>query len=115
MKKMLQMKVGHQRVSMPLNEIIYMEKEKRKIMVHSLNGNISFYGKFEDILVFLDDRFVYPHKSYVFNMDRILRLGVSEILLEGGVKIIMGRKCFARCVKTFDGYVAKKVANARLL
>ena len=115
MKKKLQLKVGRQRISVPLNEIIFFEKEKRKIIVHSLSDNISFYGKFEDVLLFLDERFNYPHKSYIFNMDYILRLGLSEIVLEGGTKIIMGRKCFARCTKTFDGYVAKRVAKGRLL
>ena len=94
----LKIKVRGQLYFIPLNDIIYLEKNLRKIIVHTRKGDISFYGKFCDIMPFLDGRFVCCHKSFVLNMAEICLLSRDEILMSNGGCIKFGKHCYDRLV-----------------
>ncbi len=94
----LKIKVRGQLYFIPLNDIIYLEKDLRKIIVHTRKGDISFYGRFCDIMPFLDSRFVCCHKSFVLNMAEIHLLSRAEILMSNGGCIKFGKRCYDRLV-----------------
>ena len=66
-------KKGAQKLS--FNEILFFEKEKRKIHVHTTKDVITFYGKFDDIEPQLDDRFIRCHNSYIVNISKVKKMG----------------------------------------
>ncbi len=66
-------KKGAQKLS--FNEILFFEKEKRKIHVHTTKDVITFYGKFDDMEPQLDDRFIRCHNSYIVNISKVKKMG----------------------------------------
>ncbi len=93
---------------LPLDDIMYMEKDLRKIRVYAGDGTIEFYGKFTDIIPFLDARFMFCHRSYVINMDKIVVMSYNRIFLENNDNIYLGRNTYAKARKIFKEYLAKK-------
>ena len=94
----LKIKVKGQLYFIPLNDIIYLEKDLRKIIVHTRKGDLSFYGRFCDIMPFLDRRFVCCHKSFILNLAEIHILSREEILMSNGGYLKFGKRCYERLV-----------------
>lgn len=70
-----------------LNTIYYFEKDKRKIVAVTSNGKYSFFGKFEDIMDGLNDRFIRCHNSYVINLNSAENMGLHHFDMLNGAKI----------------------------
>lgn len=94
--------------ALPLDEIIYMEKELRKIRVWGMDASIEFYGRFPDVLTYLDHRFMYCHRSYIINMDKIVWMASNTIFVENNDGIYMGKGTYGRAKKLFSKYIIEK-------
>lgn len=94
-----------------LDDIIYMEKKLRKIKLYTKGTEIEFYGKFADILEFLDKRFLYCHRSYIINMDKIVVMSYNNIYFENNDSIYMGRETYGKARKIFDQYLKDRRAQ----
>jgi len=70
-----------------LNTIFYFEKDRRKIVAITSDGKYSFFGKFEDIMDKLNDRFVRCHNSYVVNLNSAKNMAINHFDMVNGVKI----------------------------
>jgi len=92
----------------PADDIIYMEKKLRKINIHTKKHEVEFYGRFSDIIPLLDDRFMYCHRSYLINMDKIIWMQSNEIYVDNDEKIFFGRDSFVRAKKIFGKYHGRK-------
>ena len=97
-----------------LNDILYMEKNLRKIKVY-IDGEfypeqscIEFYGKFPDVMSHLDRRFMHCHRSYVINMDKIVVMSHNTIFMEKNLKVYMGRNTYSKAKEILGRYLAKK-------
>lgn len=106
--------------SLPTDDIVYMEKNLRKICLHvrkpEYKGEyeIEFYGKFADVMLQLDDRFMYCHRSYVINMDEIVWMSGNEIFILPDIAIPMGRDTYGKARKTYINYLDMKYPEKRL-
>ena len=104
------LKVRQTTYTVRFETILYMEKRGRQITVHLTEGeDICFYGKYYEVMPFLDSRFVHPHESYVINMQWIYRLGQNEAVMFGGDRIKLGNKCFGRLRKAYKGYIQENI------
>jgi len=77
-------KVGHNNYKIPSKDIVYLENEKRKVIIHLANGNKEeFYGSLNEVyheqLQNLD--FLFIHNSYIVNFDYIKAVKYKEIIL----------------------------------
>ena len=112
MLKSIYIKVRQTTHAVRLETILYMEKRGRQITVHVIEGeDICFYGKYDEVMPFLDSRFVHPHQSYVINMQWICRLGQHEALMFGGDRIELGTKCFLRLRKAYNEYITENIRS----
>ena len=111
MKKVLNVKSGRHRYAIPFSEIVYMEKDRRKVIVHTTGEEKSFYGKYDDILPLLDGRFINPHRSFILNMDYISGMDKYTVRMHTGCSVRFCRECLERTKKCYDNYIAKKLAN----
>lgn len=91
-----------------LDDIVYMEKALRKIIVYSMDASIEFYGKFADIAQYLDRRFMSCHRSYMINMDKIVVMSGNRIFFENNENIILGKNTYGRARKLLKEYLAEK-------
>lgn len=76
----------------PTKQILYMEKEKRKIHITDIKGRtFSFYSSFDEIKDKLDNNFFRCHNSYIINITRIVSVNTKSVLMEGGQVIPVSR------------------------
>jgi len=92
-----------------LDEIIYIEKDLKKISIHTYGREVSFYGKMHQIEEYLDSRFLVCHRSYLFNMDKIVHMGNQTLELETGARIHLGRESFRKARRVFEQYIKGKL------
>ena len=98
----------------PLESIVYMEKNLRKICLYEGNGQaIEFYGRFEDVLPLLDGRFMFCHRSYIINMDEIVVMSCNRIFVRTNRCIYMGRDTYCKAKKIFSKYMRDKLVEKR--
>lgn len=94
--------------AVPLEKIILMEKNLRKIKLYTPLGKFEFYGRFKDVAPFLDDRFMCCHRSYIMNMDEIIAINYSGIYFSNGKRVFFGRDKCRKALGIFGEYVSKK-------
>jgi DNA-binding LytR/AlgR family response regulator len=68
----------------PLNRIVYIESRKRKIVVHTLNEEYSFYGKMDEVeRVVPENMFFRCHQSYIVNREMVDSIERTELFAQG--------------------------------
>ncbi len=93
--------------AIPFDEIVYMEKDLRKIIIHTAKGNISFYGRYCNVMPLLDERFANCHRSYVLNMNEIRCLSEEVIVMSNDDTVCFGTKCFQRLKRAYEAYISQ--------
>ena len=92
MKKFFYAKCGHKVLHIPYEDIVFFETSPvpHKVVVHTANKRIEFYGHIGQIAEELDDRFYQCHKSYIINREQITMVDKKnrEIHLRGENKCI---------------------------
>ena len=87
MKKFFYAKCGQRILHIPYEEIVFFETAStpHKVILHTLNRRIEFYGHIGQVASDLDDRFYQCHKSYIINRDQITMVDKKkrEIHLNG--------------------------------
>lgn len=71
----------------PLTRILYFESCKRKILLHTLDGEETFYSKLSEIQKKLSGAnipFLRIHQSYLINYNAIVRYSLTEVKLRNG-------------------------------
>ncbi|NLD19797.1 MAG: LytTR family transcriptional regulator [Clostridiales bacterium] len=104
MKRIVVRKRGELHALRP-EEVIFMEKELRKITAHTVHGKIEFYGTFSKLIPSLDNRFMCCHRSFIINMDKINVMAGNSIFLVDGPRILFGRATYERAKKVFSAYL----------
>lgn len=76
------------------NEIIFIEKEKSKSLLYTVNEMLETSMNLEQYEKILPCNFVRIHKSYIVNINKILKVDYisNEILLINSYKCYLGRK-----------------------
>ena len=94
---------------LPVEDVIYMEKNLRKISLFVTDfgdasyRKIEFYGRFEDVIPQLDERFMYCHRSYIINMDKIVWMQGCEIFVRPDIRIHMeGREKYLQNISIIN-------------
>ncbi|QHI71310.1 LytR/AlgR family response regulator transcription factor [Aminipila terrae] len=79
-------------VMIPLEEITFIEKEKRKVHVVDKEGSkTSFYSSFEEIETQLSTDFYRCHNSYIINLHKIRSIDSKCILMSNGLSVPVSR------------------------
>jgi len=74
-----------------IKEILYVEKDLRLVKIHTSERVYTFYGKLEDIMEYLDDRFYRCHRSCIVNFEKIISMEGGNFYLEGGETLRVGQ------------------------
>lgn len=92
------------------DEILYFESQNKKIIIKLYFGEKEFYGKLNEIEERTQDTFLSIHKSYLVNIDKIIKLTYEYVILINGQKLSisqskrqMVRKRFFEMKKTKKG------------
>ena len=95
-----------------LKDIIYAEVFNRKIVIHTINDDIEYYGKMSDLENMVGEDFFRPHRAYLINMKYVEKYDSNNIYLEKG-QVLMAKKNYKNFVKHYMDYSIKEVKNVK--
>lgn len=75
----------------PLQEIFYIQSDRRYLIIYWKNEISTVMMKMSEIMEKLPDYFLRCHQSYVVNICKIMRFEKNQILLENGISIAVSR------------------------
>lgn len=103
------LKVDYRYVKVLLNDIIYVEGMNEYLKIHTLKGDpILIHTTFKQLSGYLPENFLQIHRSYMVNMNHILEIERSMLLLEGGKRISVSDSNKEMFMAYLNRYVVKK-------
>ena len=93
---------------LPYEDILFMEKDQKVIVVYTEKERIRFYGSFSQVYDQLDRRFMWCHRSYIINMDKIVWMSGQEIYVKGNFTIHLGSNTYHKAKRFFSAYLDEK-------
>lgn len=105
----IEIKFNSGKVTVPLNEIIYMEVKSHILYIHTLKGEQTFRGNLSDY-VYLTEKngFLRPHHSYLCNLKYVYEVERENVVMSNGERIHISRGRFDECKKRYLKYIRKR-------
>ena len=76
-----------------LNEILYFSSVGRKVYIQTLGGSVEFYGKLDEIIERLDQKYFWRiHKSCVINYYQSKKFEYAQVLMNDGTLLSISQK-----------------------
>ena len=101
----LEIKLGTKRVMLEVSDILYIENEKRKVVIHmSGKGSQTYeiYAKITELAQKLHDMgFIYCHAAYLVNASAVIGIEPNEFILKSGEHIPISRQKYAQAQKEY--------------
>ena len=94
-------------ISIPFNEIYYIESSKHTIIINSTEESIVSYERLKEVEKSFPAGFYQCHKSFIVNMRQIQRFKRDEILLKNGKRIPVSRSKFAETKAAYLSFIGK--------
>ena len=96
-------------VTIPLNDIYYIESRGRTIETHTSGEVVVSYEKLGNVIPSLPAWFIQCHKSYVINMRQIQRFRPDGILLKCGDAVPASRSKYAKAKEAYFRYMGNAI------
>lgn len=88
-----------------VDDIVFIESQKRKILVYLKNGKIEdAYYKISEIFTQLPSKFIFFHRSYIVNMDYIKQITSTKLSLSDGHTVPIPAKKYKGIIETYMEY-----------
>lgn len=87
------------------SDIVYIERDKRKIRVVTDTEAYEYYEKVENIEPYLDRRFFPCLKGCYINLEKVVSMRGQKITFEGGQVIYLGRENFVKTMQYYKIYL----------
>ena len=100
-------KKGGVSMKIALDNIIYAEVFNRKVMLHTIQGDIEYYGKLTDLSEMAGENFYRTHRAYLVNLRYVEKYTATTIWLERGTALI-SKKQFAGFVRHYMQYINRR-------
>lgn len=96
--KILKIKGNNVELELHMKNILYIEKEDRKSVIHAFENEFKTNLTLEKLLEMLDERFVQTHKSCIANKEHIVEKNYSKgyFILDNGKKVDLLSKKFRK-------------------
>ena len=88
-------------------DIVYAEVFNRKIILHTMDADIEYYGKMKELEEQTGDDFYRSHRAYLVNFHYIKKYNAAKIYLEKG-QALMAKKNYPDFVKCYLRYNQRK-------
>ena len=88
-------------------DIVYAEVFNRKVTLHTVNGDLEYYGKLTELSEQVGDGFYRTHRAYLVNLDYVEKYDGTTIWLEQGTALV-SKKQFAGFVKQYMHYISRR-------
>ncbi len=89
-----------------LPDIIYAEVFNRKVLLHTVNGDIEYYGKLTELSEQTGADFYRTHRAYLVNLQYVEKYSADTVWLETDA-VPMSKKQFAGFVRQYMQYISR--------
>lgn len=103
----LMVTTGGKHVAVNLEDIVYAEVFDRKVILHTMDADIEYYGKMKELEEKAGDEFYRTHRSFLVNFDFIRKYDAMTVYLEKG-QAHMARQNYQEFVKQYLRYNQRK-------
>ena len=94
---------GGKHITVSFEDIVYAEVFDRKVIIHTLDEDIEYYGKLKELEEKAGDDFYRPHRAYLVNFNFIRKYNATNIYLEKG-QALMAKQNYQGFVKSYLRY-----------
>lgn len=77
-----------QHIAVALEDVVYAEVFNRKIIIHTMDADIEYYGKMKELEKKAGNDFYRPHRAYLINFNFIRKYDAAVIYLKRGQALI---------------------------
>jgi len=94
-------------ITVNLEDIVYAEVFDRKIILHTIDEDIEYYGKMKELAEKAGDDFYRSHRAYLVNFNYIRKFNSAIIYLEKG-QALMAKQNYREFVKRYLHFNQRK-------
>lgn len=87
------------------DKILYIESDRHIIKIMTDDKIFTSYEKLSDFHKRLSSGFVFSHKSFIVNMDKIKTLNSNSIILENDMIVPVSRSKYQECKESYLNYL----------
>ena len=98
---------GGKHITVSIEEIVYAEVFDRKVIIHTMDADIEYYGKMKDLEQKAGDEFYRPHRAYLVNFKYVRKYDAAVVYLKKG-QALMAKQNYREFVKRYLRYIQKK-------
>lgn len=106
-EKRITVKSGGVHTTVKASDIVYAEVFNRKVVLHTTEECIEYYGKLQSLADELGDDFYRPHRAYLVNLKYVIKYDSSVIFVQGG-QVMMAKQNYAGFVKAYMFYMKRE-------
>lgn len=103
----LMIMTGGKHITVSIEEIVYAEVFNRKIILHTLRGDIEYYGRMKELQKKVGEDFYRPHRAYLINFNYVRKYDAVTIYLEKG-QALMAKQNYHEFVQCYLRYNQRK-------
>ena len=87
--------------SLKMTDVLYVENQLKKLLIHTKEETIDLYGAMKDIEAQTGDGFFRCHRGYLVNLGHIKSYSKDEILLDNGERIMIAKERYPEFIKAY--------------
>lgn len=103
----LMITTGGKHITVNLEDIVYAEVFDRKVILHTMDTDIEYYGKMKELEEKAGDEFYRTHRSFLVNFGFIRKYDAATVYLEKG-QALMAKQNYREFVKQYLRYNQRK-------
>lgn len=107
-RRFIIIKNGSVHIRVNLEDIIYAEVYDRKIMLHTITGEMEYYGKMGDLEKMTGEDFFRSHRAFLIHFKYIVKYDAASIYLENGNQALLAKQKYSEFVKAYLKYNRRK-------
>ncbi|MDE6221378.1 MAG: LytTR family DNA-binding domain-containing protein [Lachnospiraceae bacterium] len=102
---------GGEHITVRIADIVYAEVFDRKVILHTMDSDVEYYGKMKELMAKVGDDFYRPHRAYLVNFNYIRKYDATTIYLRRG-QALMARQNYHDFVKSYLRFNQKEAVYA---
>lgn len=86
---------GKEPIIVPVKKIIYIEKQRNKCVLHTIDGEITGYDTLANLYQKLNHEvFFFVHQGYIVNFNHIMEVRTRAVIVTGSLEVPISRKYY---------------------
>lgn len=103
----LMITTGGRHIVVDLEDIVYAEVFDRKVVIHTMDSDIEYYGRMKELEKKAGDEFYRSHRGYLVNFRFIRKYDSNTIYLKRG-QALMAKQNYREFVRRYMRFIQKK-------